>query len=41
MAEICRRILDVLGMPVELDVSVVVPFFEGRVISGTALTIKP
>ena len=30
MAEICRRVLDGFGMPVELALSMVVPTFNGK-----------
>ena len=36
MAEICWKVLDGFGMPVEWVLSMVVPIFKERVTSGTA-----
>ena len=40
MAEICQRVLDESGLPVNLDLGIVVPIFKGRVKSGTASIIE-
>ena len=37
MAEICQRVIDGFGMPVEWALIIVVPIFQLRVISGTAV----
>ena len=39
-AEICKIFIDGFGMPVEWALSVVVPIFRGRVISGTTAAIE-
>ena len=39
MAEICQRVLDGFGMPVELSLSIVVYIFKGKVISANAAAI--
>ena len=40
IAEIYQRDLDVFGMPAEWDLSIVVPDFKGKVISGTVAAIE-
>ena len=40
MAEICQKVLDGFGIPAEWALSVVVPIFKGRVISGTVAYIE-
>ena len=40
IAEIYQRDLDVFGMPAEWELSIVVPDFKGKVISGTVAAIE-
>ena len=35
ISEICEKVLDGFGMPAEWALSIVVPIFKGKVISGT------
>ena len=40
MAEICQRVIDGFGMPVELIINIVVPFLRGRVTSETGAALE-
>ena len=40
MAEICQKVLDGFGIPAEWAISIVVPIFNGKVISGSAVAIE-
>ena len=40
MAEICLKVLDCFGVPAEWALSIVVPIFMGKVISGTVALIE-
>ena len=40
MTEICHRVLDGYGLPVEWALCIVVPVFKGRVTSGTAAAME-
>ena len=40
MAELCLRVLDGLRITAELALSIVVPMFMGKMISGTVTAIE-
>ena len=40
MAEVCQRVLDEFGMPVERAVGIMVPIFKGWMIAGTVAAIE-